>query len=128
MITCSPCIEMRERIGKVKMRKLVGGDEDSLMGKAKSMHAGKAKERMNSPSPMGREMLSCPQEIWALSHLSVAWQEKHCHSEHPHFLLHPAVFGDYGILWCGTVSLGIGRFFKTVMAVHVDAPSEDESE
>lgn len=88
------------------MRKLVGGDEDSLMGKAKSMHTSKAEEGMNSPPPMGREMPSCPQEGWALSHLRVAWQEKHCHSEHPHFLPHPAVLGDPDILWCGTVSLG----------------------
>lgn len=68
------------------MRKLMGGHEDNLMGKGKSMHASKAKEGIHSPPPVGREMLSCPQESWALSHLRVARQEKHCHSEHPHFL------------------------------------------
>lgn len=93
---------MRERTGRVKVRKLVGGDEDNLTGKAKSMHASKAEQGI----PMGREMLSHAQESWALSQVRVAWQEKHCHSEHPHFLLHPAVFHDHDILWCGTVSLG----------------------
>lgn len=46
------------------MRKCVGGDEDSLMGKAKSRHASKAKERIHLPLAMGRDMLSRPQESW----------------------------------------------------------------
>lgn len=39
---------MRERTGRVKVRKLVGGDEDNLTGKAKSMHASKQSKTRNS--------------------------------------------------------------------------------
>lgn len=84
------------------MRKLVGGDENSLMGKAESMLT-----RNSFALPMGREMLSRAHESWALSQVRVAWQEKHCHSEHPYSLLHPAVLGDLSILQCGTVSLAM---------------------
>lgn len=52
MVTFSPCVEMREKIGRVKVRKLVGGDEESLMD------ASKAKWGIHSPLPMSREILS----------------------------------------------------------------------
>ena len=43
---------MGERIRRVKMRKLVGCDKDSLIGKAKAAHVSKAKQGIHSPLPM----------------------------------------------------------------------------
>ena len=43
LIAHSPHGRIGERIRRVKERKLVGSDKDSLIGKAKATHASKAK-------------------------------------------------------------------------------------
>ena len=50
----SPRGGMRERIGRVNVRKLIGWDKGSLIGKAKGMHASKAKQGIHSLPPSGQ--------------------------------------------------------------------------
>jgi len=45
---------MGERNGRVKVRKLIGGDKDSLTAKVKAVHASKAKQAINSLLPISR--------------------------------------------------------------------------
>jgi len=40
---------MRKRIGRVKVRNLMGGDKESLIGKAKAVQASKANQGIHSP-------------------------------------------------------------------------------
>lgn len=52
LLAHSPTNGTGERIRRVKGKKLVGWDKDSLAGKAKFMHASKAKQEIHSPFPM----------------------------------------------------------------------------
>jgi len=61
---------MRERIGRVKVRKLVGWDKHSLIGKAKTTHTSKSKEGIISLLPIGRQVFNHLQESRALSHVT----------------------------------------------------------
>ena len=75
---------MGERIGRVKVRKLVGWDKDSLKrGKAKAVHTSKAKPGIHSPLPMGRQVFSHLQESRAPSRVMGSWEDKHHNSKHP---------------------------------------------
>ena len=74
---------MEERIGRVKVRKLMGWDKDSLIGKAKAAHVSEEKQRINSPLPMGRQGFSHPQESRAPSPVTVTWEDKHHNAECP---------------------------------------------
>jgi len=58
---------MGERIGRAKVRQLVGRDKDSLISKAKAVHASKAKSGIHSLLPIGRQVFSHLQESRALS-------------------------------------------------------------
>ena len=66
-----------------KVRKLVGQHKDSLIGKAKAVHASKAEGGINSPLPVGRQVFSHVWECQAPSRVMVTLGEKcHC-SKHP---------------------------------------------
>lgn len=54
----SPLGRIGKRIRKVKMRKSVGWDTDSLIGKAKTMHKRKTKQKIHSLPPIGRQVFS----------------------------------------------------------------------
>jgi len=79
---------MRERIRRVQVRKLVGRDKNSLIGKGKAMHASKAKEGIHSLVHIGRQMFIHLQESRAPLHIMVFWEDNRHHSKHlPPFLL-----------------------------------------
>ena len=50
----------RERVGRIKVWKLMHRDQDSLTGKAKAVHASKTKSGIQSLLPMGWQMFSHP--------------------------------------------------------------------
>ena len=83
LLTYSPTNGMRKRIRRVKVRKLVGWDKDSLTGKAKAVCTSKAKQRIHSPLPMDRQVFSHLQERRAPSHVTVTGEDKHHHSKFP---------------------------------------------
>ena len=74
---------MGERIGRVKVRKLVGSDKDSLISKAKAAHGSKAKQGTHSLLPIGGQVFSHLQESRAPSRITVTWADKRHHLEHP---------------------------------------------
>ena len=61
---------MGERIRRVKVRKLVGWDKDSLTGKAKAVHTRKAKQGICSLLPIVRQVCSHLQESRAPSRVT----------------------------------------------------------
>lgn len=71
------------RIRKVKVRKFMGWDKDSLTGKAKAAHTSKA--GIDSPLPMVRQVFSHPQESRAPPHVMVTWEDKLQHFVHLSF-------------------------------------------
>jgi len=73
---------MGERIGRVKVQKLEGWDNVSLIGKANAAHASKAKW-IHSLLPIGRQVFNHLQESRAQSRIMVTWEDKHHHSESP---------------------------------------------
>ena len=54
LLAHSPCVGIGERLGRVKVRKLVGWDKDSLIGKAKAARTSKVKQGIHSPLPISR--------------------------------------------------------------------------
>jgi len=62
---------MGERIRRIKVRKLVGSDKDSLISKAKDAHACKAKQGIHSLLPVSRQGFSHLQESRAPSCIAV---------------------------------------------------------
>ena len=74
---------MGERIRRVKVRKLMGWDKDSLIGKAKAVRTSKAKQGIHLLLPTGRQVLSHLQGSRAPSHVTVTWEDKHQYSECP---------------------------------------------
>ena len=74
-------------------------DKDSLTGKAKAVHASKAKQGIHSPLPMGRQVFSHPQESRAPSHIMVTWEDK-CHNARcPPFLpSSPSLYTQHDIM------------------------------
>ena len=67
----SPRGGMGERLGRVKVRKLVAWGKDNLICKAKAAHASKAKQGVHSPLPIGRQVFSHLQESRAPSCVKV---------------------------------------------------------
>lgn len=61
---------MGGRIGRVKVKELVGLDGDILIGKAKAARASKAKQGIHPPVPMGRQAFRYPQESKATSRVT----------------------------------------------------------
>ena len=105
----SPLSGNGERIGRVKVRKLVGWDKDSLIGKAKATHTSKAKPGIHSSLPTSRQVFSHLQESRAPPHVTVTWEDKRHHSERPPFLLLPAALcAEHDVIWPG-ISLGSVR-------------------
>lgn len=71
-----------ERLRRVKLRKLMGWDTESLTSKAKVVHASKAMQGIHPPLALGREVFSYSKErasTRALSHIVVTWQNKSHH-------------------------------------------------
>lgn len=62
--TSQPLSEMRERTRRVKLRKLMDWDEDSLIGKAKATGTSKTTQEVNLPLPMGRQMFNHHMSLW----------------------------------------------------------------
>ena len=71
------------RIRRVKMRKIMGWDKDSLTGKAKATHTSKAKQGIHSPLPTSRQVFRHLQESRAPSCIAVTWEDRRSHSELP---------------------------------------------
>lgn len=61
-------------MGRVKGRKLVGGDKVSLTGKTKATSISRAKQGIHSVHPMGMQVLSHPQESQASWHVTATWE------------------------------------------------------
>lgn len=68
---------VEERIGRVKVRKLIGWHKDSFIGKAKAVHTNKVNQGINFPLPIICQVFSYPQESRAPSHVAVIWEGKH---------------------------------------------------
>lgn len=86
--------------GKGKSQKLVGGDEDSLMGKATAVHTGEAKQGISSPLLMGRRVFRQLQE--SPSHVAwVTWENKCYYSNIHPFLLPWGLCTDNDVVWAG---------------------------
>jgi len=80
-----------ERIGRVKVRKLMNLDKDSLTGKAKAVHPNEAEQGIHSLLPNGRQGFGHLQESRALSCITVTREDKRYHLNIPLFLL-PSAF------------------------------------
>jgi len=74
---------MGERIGRVKVRKLMGRDKDSLKGKEKDTHTSNGKQGIHSLLPVGRQVFRHLQESRAPPHVTVTWEDKCHNSEYP---------------------------------------------
>ena len=59
-----------ERIVRVKVRKLMGWDKDSLISKAKATHTSKAKQGIHSPLPISRQVQPSPGKQGSITHNS----------------------------------------------------------
>lgn len=92
---------VRERIRRVKARKFVGWDKDSLIWKAKPMHPGWAKQGIHSVLPIGRQVFSHLQQSRVPSHMTVTWENKCHHSKHPPLPPPSPYFIDWA--WCQMV-------------------------
>lgn len=77
LLTHSPTSGIRERVRRVKARKLVSWIKDSLMDKAKAIHTTKAKQIIPSLFPMGWWVFSHLWETRVPSHIMVTWEDKH---------------------------------------------------
>ena len=100
---------MGERIGRVKVRKLVGWDKDSLIAKAKVVQASKAKQGIHSLLPTGGQVFSHLQESRAPSRITVTWGDKCHHSEHPPLpSSYPSFIAEHSIVQCGISLWSVG--------------------
>ena len=106
-VACSlPCSGMGERIRRAKVKKLVGQDKDSLIGKAKAAHTSKANQGIHSPLPIGRQAFSHLQESGAPPCVMVTWEDKCHHSKHSS--LPPALYAEHDVIWCGIILQSVG--------------------
>ena len=82
--------------------KLMGWDKNNLIGKAKAVHASKAKERIHSPLPMGRQVFGHPQENRAPSCVTVTREDKHHNAGCPPLLSSsPCLYTQHNVIWYG---------------------------
>lgn len=92
------------KIGRVKLRKLLGWDRDNLADKAEAAHMSKANQRIHSPLPIGRQVFSHLQDSRAQHFPVVPWEDKCWKSECPSFFLRPASKAELvtmsGICFC----------------------------
>ena len=70
------------------------------------MHVSKAKQRINSLLPIGRQVFSHLQESRAPSRVTVTWEDKHHHSERP-----PIPSSSPSFLLLSMTSYGMGYPF-----------------
>ena len=68
---------------RVKVRKLMGWDKDSWIGKAQATCTSKAEQGFHSLLPISRQMFSHPQESRAPPLIAVTLEDKHRHSKCP---------------------------------------------
>ena len=92
---------MGERIRRGKVRKLMGWVKDSLAHKANAMYTRKAKQRINSLLPIGRQGVCHLQESRAPRWITVTWEDKCHHSEHPPLPFYSPSFTCWA--WCHMV-------------------------
>lgn len=78
---------MRQGENRRKARRFVDQDNDILIGKAKAVHASKAKEGITALLPISRQISSCFLASRASACMALAWKYKHRDHEYPHFLL-----------------------------------------
>lgn len=74
-------------------------DKGSLIGEAKAMQPNKMKQGINSLFLMGCAVFSCPQEVRAQSHMTVAWWDKRHNKMSPFFLCSPLGVMQYGMAY-----------------------------
>lgn len=77
-----------KKISKVKVRKLIGQDKDSLKAKVRVLHTGKTKQGINSAHPIGRQVFRHSQASRAPSGKVATWEEKYHPSKHPFYSFH----------------------------------------
>ena len=107
---------MRERVRRVKERKLGGWDKDNLIGKAEVTHANKANQRIHSLVLTGRQVFSHLQESRAPSCIMVTREDKHHNSEHPQ--LPSSSLSFICRAWClNGVEYPFGQWGSAVLAV-----------
>lgn len=73
-----PCNRTEERIGRVKVWKLIGWDKDVSAGKAKVVYESKAKQGVPSLLLIVRQVFSHFQDIRAPTHAMVTWDKHLC--------------------------------------------------
>lgn len=80
-----PAGRVRERTGRVKVRKYVCWNKDSLVGIAKATHTSKAGQGIHSPLPTAKQVLSHLQESRASSCVTAVGEDRLHDSECPSF-------------------------------------------
>lgn len=92
---------MRERIRRVKVRKLMACGKDSLLGKKKSVCAFSTSHPQTfSHFGLNDIILPFPGSIDYSPHVTVIWQDKCHNSVHPHLLLlSPHLLWPYDMGW-----------------------------
>jgi len=84
---------MGKRIGRVKVRKIMGGDKASLIGKEKAARTSKAKQGIHLLVPTSRQVFGQLWESRVPSRITVTWEDKCCDSKRPlFFLLSPSFY------------------------------------
>lgn len=76
MLAHSPTVGWVKRIRNVKVRKPVGWDRDSLIGKAEAMHTRKAKQRVHLLLPISTKVFSRLRDSRAPSHMYYLGRQK----------------------------------------------------
>lgn len=71
-----------EKISKVKVRKLMGLDNDTLKAKIKVLHTSKTKQEIHLPRLTVRQVFSHSQASRAPSGIMVTWEDE-CHPNVP---------------------------------------------
>jgi len=106
---------MEQRIRRVKVRKLMGCNKGSVIGKGKATHTSKAKQGIHSLLPISRQVFSHLQESRAPSHRTVTWEDKCHNSECPPFsLLPPTLYAEHDVIWHGLSLRSVGLAVRAV--------------
>ena len=102
-LTHLPHSGIGERIRRIKVRKLMGCDKDSLIGKAKATHSSKAKQGIHLPLPIGRQVFSHLQESRAPSRVNgyLGRQNTMIPNVSSFLLLPPALHAEHDVIWSG---------------------------
>ena len=101
---------MGERIIKVKVRKLMGWDKDSLIGKAKATQASKAKQGIHSlTSHQQAGVQPSPGEQGSTTCVMVTWEDKRHQlwMSLPSFFF-PQLYAEHDVIWYGISLWSVG--------------------